>query len=457
MDFSVHLLFFLGGLFVGATILSRFLPSSRLARTEEQSKHLTLQTQELESRLLRKEEALLQAAKEHQAQFQKLVSVESELQKEKQLADEKLRLLSNAQEELSNRFKLLSGQALKENHSSFLEMAKETFEKFHERAKGELDKKEESFGLLVKPIKDSLSQVDQKIQDVEKARTGAYESLKTQIHSLLETQKELRNETANLVNALKTPTIRGRWGEIQLKRVVEMAGMLDHCDFYEQQSSTDQDTQKTLRPDLIVRLPGQKYIVIDSKTSLSAYLEAVESSDEADKKLKLQQHAKQIRTHIHQLSKKSYWDQFNPTPEFVVLFLPGENFFASALEQDPSLIELGVEHKIVIATPTTLIALLRAVAYGWTQDQLTQNAEKISQLGKELYKRLGDLTSHLTRLGRNLNGSVEAYNKTVGSFESRVFSSARKFAELYPNASEMGLTEVPQIDHQTRTVNQELK
>jgi DNA recombination protein RmuC len=254
----------------------------------------------------------------------------------------------------------------------------------------------------------------------------------------------LRSETSNLVQALRTPNVRGRWGEIQLHRVVEMAGMVEHCDFYEQQSVETEDGR--LRPDMIVRLPNSRNIVIDAKAPLSAYLEAIDATDEDARKVQLQRHAQQIRTHLTMLGKKSYFEQFEPSPEFVVLFLPGEAFFAAALMQDPELIEFGVDENVIIATPTTLIALLRAVAYGWRQEALAQNAKEICDLGKELYERCSTMGGHMLALGKNLKRATDSYNDAIGSFESRVFVSARKFAALGAVASDDGIDELQQIE-----------
>ena len=352
------------------------------------------------------------------------------LEQERAGMRDKLALLESTRESFAHAFKALSTEALASNNQSFLELAHATLGKFQEGAKGELAKREQAIVELVAPVKTGLEKFEQQIRLVEQGRVNAYATLTEQVRSLAESQGQLKPETANLVKALRAPQTRGRWGELQLKRVVEMAGMLDHCDFYEQQSVQGNDDEGRLRPDMIIRLPGGKNIVVDAKAPLAAYLDALEATDELVRRQKLMDHARQVKDHLLKLGRKSYFEQFQPSPDFVVLFLPGETFFSAALEADPSLIEYGVEQKVIPATPTTLIALLRAVAFGWQQEALNQNAQEISALGRELYERLVSLADHWGDLGKHLGNAIGAYNKSVGALESRVLVSARRFQEL---------------------------
>jgi DNA recombination protein RmuC len=377
-------------------------------------------------------------------------SLEANLQNERSNAQEKLTLLEDAQKKLEDVFKALSADALKSSNQSFLQLATESLKSYQESAKGDLEKRQQAITALVKPISDSLAKVDGKIAELEKERTGAYASLTEQVKSLASTQVQLQTETANLVKALRAPQVRGRWGEIQLQRVVEMAGMIEYCDFQQQESVNTPEGR--LRPDLVIKLPGGKNVVVDAKCALQAYLDALSAPEESLRQAHLKRHAEQVAEHITLLGRKTYWDQFKPTPEFVVLFLPGETFFSAALEQRPDLIEAGADKKVILATPTTLIALLRAVAYGWRQEQIARNAQEISELGKRVYEGVRVFSEHFVKVGSGLDSAVRTYNEAVGSLERNFLPGARKFKEL-GSGSDKTIPQLETIERSSRELN----
>jgi DNA recombination protein RmuC len=344
------------------------------------------------------------------------------LQEERHAAFE----LANAK--LTQAFAEISNRSLRANSDTFLQLAQQNLETQQEKAKRELGEREKAVEDLVKPIRDALAASQKQIAELEKARSEAYGGIKSQLHEMQNSQKWLAQETQNLVKALRRPEVRGRWGEITLRRLVELAGMVEHCDFVEQ-AHTVSDGQ-VFRPDMIVKMPDERHLVVDVKTPLDAYLEAAEAPDDAQRKLGLERHARNVRAHIRLLSTKAYWEQFEQSPEFVILFIPGDQFLSAALSEQPDLIEYALSRQIILATPTSFVALLKAVAYGWRQLALADNAREIRALAEDLYGRLGTFVTHMNRVGRQLASSVENYNKAVGSLERSVLPGARKFTEL---------------------------
>ena len=334
--------------------------------------------------------------------------------------------LANAK--LTQTFAELSRQSLKDNSDTFLKLAEQNLGTHQEKAKRELSERENAVEALVKPIRDALQASQKQISELEKSRSEAYGGIKNQLESMQLSQKSLAKETQNLVNALRRPEVRGRWGEITLRRLVELAGMVEHCDFVEQVHA--ENDGRIIRPDMIVRMPDNRELVVDVKTPLDAYLAAAEAEDDAQRKLGLERHAKNVRAHIRMLATKAYHEQFEQSPEFVILFIPGDQFLSAALSEEPDLIEYALSRQIILATPTSFVALLKAVAYGWRQMALADNAKEIRILAEDLYGRLATYVSHMNKVGRQLSSSVENYNKAVGSLERKVLPGARKFVEL---------------------------
>jgi DNA recombination protein RmuC len=368
---------------------------------------------------------------------------------ERRLQAERLSLLDEAKEKFAHTFEALAADALRSNNQSFLELATPRLDALHTEAQGDLGRRQQAIDEMVKPLRESLERYERQAQQLEASRADAYGGLRAQLAAVASTQERLQAETGNLVRALRAPQVRGRWGEITLRRVVELAGMTEHCDFVEQPTVSTGERQ--LRPDLIVRLPGNRSVAVDAKAPLQAYLDALEATDDETRKARLIDHARQTRQHVQALASRAYWEALQPAPEIVILFLPAEAFFTAALEQAPDLIEAGVSQAVFIATPMTLVALLRAVAFGWSQEQVTRNAQAISELGRSLHERLVTLADHVQELRRALLRSVEAYNKMVGSLEGRVLVTGRRFKELGA-ASQGDIDELPLIDEVPRSL-----
>ena len=375
---------------------------------------------------------------------QKLASIEAKYEAEINAADDKLKLLEEARDSLKDSFKALSADALSKNNESFIKLAEENLKKHQQSAKDDLEKRQLAITKTVEPVSQTLKTFSERVNKIEERRIESEGSIKKELQKLSEMHLRLDQSTSSLVQALRAPQVRGQWGEMHLRRTVEMAGMINYCDF-EEQSSVETDEGQRQRPDMLIRLPNERRVVVDSKVPIAAYLDALETDSSEVQSERMKAHARHLRTHIKDLSTKAYWSQFDNAPEFVVLFIPNEAIFSAALEEDPSLIELGVENKVILATPTTLIALLKAVAYGWQQEAITREAKEIAALGREIYDRLSVVIGHFVKLGKSIDQSVGNYNKAMNSVDSRLMVTARKFESL-ESASTEKLPEVNQIE-----------
>ncbi|MDE2273474.1 MAG: DNA recombination protein RmuC [Gammaproteobacteria bacterium] len=352
----------------------------------------------------------------------------------------KAEALNGTREQMENTFKALAGDALRASSQSLLELAGQNLGKFQAEAKGDLEKRQQAFAELVKPIGETLKKTEQQLREIEKERRESFGSITSLLKLMAQGHQQLETETRNLVNALRRPEVRGRWGEITLRRLAELAGMVERCDFYEQETGEGADGRQ--RPDMVIRLPDQRTLVVDAKTPLDSYLSATEAGSEEQRAAHLAQHARKVRERIKELASKQYWAQFDSSPDFVILFIPGDQFLAAALDREPALIEEALRQKVMLATPTSFMALLKAVAYGWRQVALAENAEAIRELAETLHLRLATFAEHVDSVGCALDLSVKNYNKAVGSLERQVLPAARRFTELGVQAKK----ELPTLD-----------
>ena len=382
---------------------------------------------------------------------EQMAELKATLEHQRTSHEEKQAALEKDRENLSESFAALSSKALKHNSDEFLKLAEQNLKRFQVSATSELDKKEQSISDLVKPIREALDKTEKQVREMEKDRREAHGSLKQHLELMSQDQAKLQSETRNLVQALRRPEVRGQWGEMTLKRLAELAGMVQHCDFYEQESVTSDEGR--LRPDMIIRMPGKRAVIVDAKAPLDAYISAVEATDDASREEHLMRHTKNVRHRVRELAAKSYWSQFKDTPDFAVLFIPGDQFLSAALERDPSLLEDAMSDQIILATPSSFVALLRAVAFGWRQEVLADNADKIRSLGVTLYERIAAFSNHLGNVGNSLNKSVEHFNKAVGSFDSRILPSAKRFTEMGISAKKEIKEAVP-IEMIARDINE---
>jgi DNA recombination protein RmuC len=424
--------------------------SNQITELEKRASGAEARIEELRQQAQQRDSEIISVRNELDAERQSKVEAITKLEAAQKSFEEQRALIEAMKTEMTDTFNALSSAALKSSSEDFLRLASEHLGRVVTDTKGRLGEHQAALDGMLKPLHETLKRYEEQIRSIEESRHKAYGSLEEQLRALASTHEHLQKETSNLVSALRKPEVRGRWGEMQLRRVAELSGMSIHCDFTEQQSL---DTEKgRIRPDMIVHLPMEREIVVDAKVSLEAYLNSISASTEDERKAKMEKHAQQVRTHMNKLASKEYWSQFKQSPEFVVLFIPGESFLSSALDVDNTLIEDGIQRRVIIATPTTFIALLRAIAYGWRQEQITKNAQEISELGRQLYERMNTLVQHFDSIGSHLEKAIGAYNKTVGSLESRILPSIRKFKEL----GVTGADEIPvieQVDQKPRNLS----
>ena len=400
----------------------RLTEESAAARTRAE------QVPNLENALHAREKQLVELQRQLAETTQRGARLETIIRRDRQAMREKLAFMEDWQARMGDAYKALSAASLRENNQVFLDLAQSALARQLDAARSDLTQRSQAVETMLQPIREALGRYDRQVLSLERAREKAYGELSQQLQAMAATQDLFRQETGKLVKALRVPHVRGRWGEITLRRVAEMAGLQAYCDFYEQPTASGE--RGRLRPDMMVRLPGGRLILVDAKVPLAAYLDALETDSEKEREGHLDRHAQQVAAHIQQLSAKSYWAHFDPTPEFVVLFIPGENFFSAALSRNPGLIESGVQKNVILATPTTLIALLKAVAYGWRQEQAAANAENVCRQGRELYERLQVMARHVDQMGKALESCVQHYNRMAGSLERRVLTAARRFEDL---------------------------
>ncbi len=391
--------------------------------------------------------ARLLAQREIQQLNVTIARLETELEGDAEHYKEQLALLHQARDSLTRHFAVLSHKALKQNNSLFLQLANQNLKLQQHRAQSELERKRQEVDALITPIQEALARTEAQIEKIERERQKSFGELSSQIRQLAESEGRLQAETQNLIQALKRPDVRGRWGEMTLKRLVELAGMVEYADFDEQVSTSAEGRRS--RPDMVIRMPDQRELIVDAKTPLAAYLEAVDAKDDGERKAALQRHAKNLRDRMRELSSKQYWNQFRNSPDFVVMFVPGDQFLNAALEHDPALLEDSLRQNVILTTPASLIAMLRAVAFGWRQATFSANAEQIRELGENLYQRIATLTEHFARLGQSLDSSVEHFNRAIGSLERQLIPSARKMHELGISAKKKPAP-TPPVETRTR-------